>query len=749
MKDSRTHGWQSGAIAARTLLALFVIFGLVVLFLPTSPLGNSGAQAQTSPSATGTRIAFINPSGATANTETSGPGREVSAATDDGNGYHLVAWVGSMPVNPSAEFKWQGTGTNDPETLIGSGTLRGTDTYDIFWNALPDDGTYNVKVILYSNGVEVHRDTEQVIVNNQDAETTGGPGPADIPLDENRGQAVEITYPTQAGPWGAFRKSGTNEPYKGVVDVARSAGTTGVRAYYTTSAPGNDPTWTRCSTADGESFAQSVNGVRCTLAAGVSPTSVTAIAAASGDANQTAEDGTCAAPPSPPDPPTCGEGEDSGDAHRAAGYAQVPSSMTITPATQTVPDDSNTTGTQFPCSNEIQATLLDQFGRKVVGANVDVHAAGPTDELYFDDPDATGTHKAPESNNHGPESSADCEDTGFPRALNATAGQGQGEHEVQGEGNNIKHIETTATGTNDSGQLPFRLLNRTSTPTPILGVTQFTAFYDRDDDDARCSAEVSGNGAIGWGTDPGSPTGTAAEKSTCPEPTPTPTGSPSPSTSPSASPSASRSASATPTSSASPGSTRTITLVASDASVQAGADVTLSGRIFSSVTSCTDNEFVQIKRRVHGEDAFTDLTSAQSASDGAFTVPLTVTRSADYQAVAPSHDNCATATSDPVTVLVKVNVSINVSEFQPQRGDRIAFTGKVSPDHDGSQVVLQRKKGGRWVRVAGDTLDGKSSYRIVIKAGWKKDRVFRVRWTATDEDHESNNSQKVKVTTHK
>jgi hypothetical protein len=158
---------------------------------------------------------------------------------------------------------------------------------------------------------------------------------------------------------------------------------------------------------------------------------------------------------------------------------------------------------------------------------------------------------------------------------------------------------------------------------------------------------------------------------------------------------------------------------------------------------------VQIKRRVHGEDSFTDLTSAQSSSDGSFSLPLEVTQSADYEAVAPSHDNCATATSDPATVLVKVKVSINVNEFRPVRDSFVTFTGNVTPDHDGTKVVLQRKRAGRWVKVAAATLDSRSSYRFRVQASWRRSRLFRVKWTSSDEDHESNKSQSVKVTTHR
>lgn len=738
---SRTNASQAGAVAARTLLALFVVFGLVVFFLPTAPLGSRQAGAQASPSGTGPVIQFINPSGATTESSTSGPGREVS--NSDGNGYHLVAWVGRMPANATADFKWtnpDGTG----ETTIGTGTLQGSDTFDIFWNALPPtDGPYKVKVILYSNGIQVATDTEDVVVNNRDADKST---PGNIPTGENTGQALEITYPTQAGPWGAFRKPGTSDPYVGVVDVNKSAGTTAVRAYYTTSPPGNTPEWVRCSTTGGENAVNSNDGVRCTLATGVNPASVTAIAAASGDADQTAAAQTCApAGPGLPDE-NCGEGEDSGDAHRTTGYVQTPTSISLNPATQRVDDDPNVTDSQFPCSAPITATLLDQFSRKVAGANVDVHAAGPTDNLYFDDPDGPNppaAYQPPNANNHTTEGTVNCEDAARP--LNTSSGQGQGEHEVQGEGD-IKHIETVPAGTNDAGQLTFRLHNRTTSTSTVTGVTQITAYFDRNDDDAMCSAEPQGDASIGWGADPGTPTGTADENTTCPEPTPTGTATASPTASSSSTASPSRSATGSPTSSATPGTARTITLTASRAKAAFNQPVTFSGQIFSSDSTCRDGEFVRILRRVHGTNIFNEFATTTTTADGSFDHTANLTANADYRAVTAAHDNCQATESDLVSVLVKAKVSAAANDSTPRAGSTVVFTGKVTPNHKGTNAVLQRKKGSRWVKVAADELNRRSRYRFAVEATWPVRRVFRVKWKSQDSDHETGVSRTLRIT---
>ena len=718
------------------IVSIFVVFALLVMLLPGGAFDGI-AQAQPSPSASGPRIQFLNPSGTTVDSATSGPGREVSAKNDKSNTtYHLVAWVTQLPSTPTVEFKLQSGNT---ETTIGTGTLRGSDTFDIAWNlAALADGDYTVKAILYSSGIEISRDEEAVKINNAEAATNMV---TDLPIEENTGETVEIVYPTIAGPWGAFRKPGTTTSYVGVVDVTASEGTSEVRAYYTTSAPGTEPAWTRCSSpAAGEAVADTINGVRCTLAEGASPTSVTAIAAAAGDADQAFPDD---CHPHAPNADPCGEGEDSGDAHRTTGYIQTPTSLVVAPTTQRRDDKTpGTAGNQYDCSTVITATVVDQSARKVAGANVDVHAAGPTDNLYFDDSDSVDStpHQPPNSGGHTAENSVDCESTDASKALISTAGEGQGDHEVAGEGD-IKHIEAAATGTDDAGEFKFRLYNRSET---LTGATQFTAFYDRDDDDRYCSAEPAGHGSIGWGADAGTPSGLPSETATCPEPTATTTGSPtgSPTTSPT------RSTTGSPTASPTPGTARTVTLAASDAKVVAGDQVKLNGQVLSSDSTCEDGEFIRIRRRVHGTDTFVDFSSATTDAQGSYEKMITANVSADYLAVATAHDSCAEGTSQSVTVLAKVKVSISVNDFKPLKGTKVVFKGRVLPKHAGTRVTLQRKKGGRWVKVAKVKLNGKSRYRFEIDANWTKDRRFRVKWAEADSDHESGLSQVVKVVTH-
>jgi hypothetical protein len=140
-----------------------------------------------------------------------------------------------------------------------------------------------------------------------------------------------------------------------------------------------------------------------------------------------------------------------------------------------------------------------------------------------------------------------------------------------------------------------------------------------------------------------------------------------------------------------------------------------------------------------------DLASTNTDTQGAYHFDLIVQKNADYTATAPAHDNCAAATSDPVTVLAKVKVFVAVEKKQVDKGDTVRIKAAVRPQHDGSNAILEYKKGRKWVKVKTAKLNSKSIGKFKFTANWKGKRVFRVRWPAQDDDHEAGKSKTVAV----
>ncbi|HYO61008.1 MAG TPA: hypothetical protein VEU29_03830 [Actinomycetota bacterium] len=283
--------------------------------------------------------------------------------------------------------------------------------------------------------------------------------------------------------------------------------------------------------------------------------------------------------------------------------------------------------------------------------------------------------------------------------------------------------------------------------------TNCTGETDQHDDVRKTWGASGASGSSGTGTRSGStsPSTTGSTSSTTGSPSnTTSTGSPSNTTS-TGSPSNTTSSGTTGgttggTTSSGGTSARTISLFATPGEVVYPGEVTLSGTISSADNDCENaGEFVQILRRVLGESEYENFEATNTDADGRFDISFASTESAEYIATAPRHDQCADATSSPQTVSVKVKVTGRSGRRSVERGSKVGIVGRVKPDHDGTTVVLQRRKGRSWKTVRSDELNVRSRYRFVVKAGWQGRRTFRVLWRSQDEEHATNASRNIVI----
>ena len=715
-----------GALLAM-LLAFAAIQGVALVYN-----SDAFAQAQPTPAPSGPQVEFVNPS--------SGTSTEISNRQDGTDQlYRLVAWTANLPADPSVQFTAQRNTSGSTENIIGSGTAVGADTWDLKWGAGVPDDAYTLRVKLFSGANVVDVDEVVVTVNNTPAEPDCTPGfPSTDPCgpnqtDESQSGTIELAYPELGGPLGFYQPNPNQGPANSIFNVTTSTNTETVDAYYTRSFPGTEPQWEACKTGETKADADR-DGVRCEYKSNHPPASVTAVAVVSNDRLQTVD-------------PQRGKDEDSSDAHRVFPYEQDAASVTLNPATAQVARAQN----GFPCSPFIRARVLDQSGRPIADINVDVHAQGPSDALFFDDSassaEQTGTdqdsaNKPPDQNNHGTENGVNCEDTAVPPA---SASGVQGDHDRLD--NDIKHIESAGSSTlsdsSDAGVFTFRLNSQTA------GGTQITVFADEDGNDNFCFSEASANGAIGWDQAPPSPAGvsTGAEDTNCPRPQPTQTGSPTSASPTSASPTTSRPpTTASPSSSSPSQAQRQVTLAADRGKVKSGQEVTLNGTLVSNVQSCADQgEFVRIDRRQFGDTSSETVATPAVDNQGNFSATVKVTKNSQFTAVAPSHDNCGDAQSDPEQVLAKAKVSLKAADRRVKRGDTVKITVKVRPRHRGDRVVLQFKKGRRFKKVEADKLNRKSQATFRFDAKWRGKRAFRAIYPSQDNDHERGKSRQVTI----
>ena len=400
-----------------------------------------GALFPALPAVAAPAIQLVNPSGYS-------PTLRISDKEDDENTYHLVAWVAEVPANPFVEFELATPATG---LATVTGVQVATDTWAADFN-IPDtvpDGQYLLRAILYSGQDDQATDTQTITVQSNP--------------NVKPAETVEMTYPANGGGLGFFTPTGGRGAavLEGIVSSAAAR----VRALYSITDPGKEPVWEPC----GSGVPDDNNEVRarCTLVDDGPATRVRAVALV---ANNT-----------PPPGEAFAAGDETGDAHRVIPYSQTPTGLQFDPETEKVDPGS--------CAL-VKISVFDQSAQEIVGANVDVHATGPDDQLRFGSSrGSTSAFQAPDKVHTGSEPTVKCAPTDEDNS--------QGEHNVPASPDQ-KHIESRS-GTGVDGSFTFALRSESK------GGTLIQAWADVDGDDAQAPGEASGGAQLGWGTAPPEP----------------------------------------------------------------------------------------------------------------------------------------------------------------------------------------------------------------------------------------------------
>jgi hypothetical protein len=533
------------------------VFSVLALMITAVVIGMPGASVG-GPLA-GPSIAFLNPSSFSQAGErgiivsnqrpSAGPG----CCEEADETYRLVAWVADPPPAYNVFFS----------VTQGALEFEITNTRQVVdqsWQA-----EWSMPPSLLDGPATLHA---YIVVGEQAVATVAQPVTI-MRIQEN----IDLAYPTADGAFGTYAPLAGSLPDKGPATPKKPVGVVDalytstpdmayVRTFYTTSQPGTTPTWNVCGTeAIGSSNGQADNGVKCTLKSAAEQSAITAVAAVANDSPNDFDN----------------RFNESGDAvPLVSSYAQVPTVLDMEGGQQLIPEEERS-GIYY-CSDSVVTTLTDQAGRAIAGANMDVHAEGPSDALKFHTFAILTSNQPPDRGGHREEAGYDC--TGSSQANGTPPSDAnpavQGEHQRFGQPDR-KHIESLAGGTSDIGAFSFRL--HADEP----GATRFTAWVDeRDDgchanDDLFTEGELNVSGSIGW----------APEQA--PEPLPQPfetIGScgPAPSPDPSGSPD--------------PGGGRDgrrVSLFASRGS--SSNQIRLYGRISSSAPECRSNQRVKIQMK--------------------------------------------------------------------------------------------------------------------------------------------------------
>jgi hypothetical protein len=189
------------------------------------------------------------------------------------------------------------------------------------------------------------------------------------------------------------------------------------------------------------------------------------------------------------------------------------------------------------------------------------------------------------------------------------------------------------------------------------------------------------------------------------------------------------------------GAPRNITISASHKTIKFGGTVTLSGKLTGSNNS---GRPVNIEHDPFPVDTFTDAGTATTNATGDWTFGHKPAANTRYRA------RSGGAESQNQDVMVRPAITLRLSDRTPRVGQRVRFSGRLCPEHDGVAIALQRRFGKTWRTlrsvvlkdVAGSTC---SSYSRRLRV--RRDSAFRTRFLG-DADHVAGNSRVRRANVH-
>jgi hypothetical protein len=90
-------------------------------------------------------------------------------------------------------------------------------------------------------------------------------------------------------------------------------------------------------------------------------------------------------------------------------------------------------------------------------------------------------------------------------------------------------------------------------------------------------------------------------------------------------------------------------------------------------------------------------------------------------------------TSQPITVGVRLTTSLRVGDRRVRRGQRVRFTGQITPTQGGSAISIQHRRANRWVTVSHTRAGARSRFSTRVRI--KRTGKYRVVARPTDGGH--------------
>jgi hypothetical protein len=189
------------------------------------------------------------------------------------------------------------------------------------------------------------------------------------------------------------------------------------------------------------------------------------------------------------------------------------------------------------------------------------------------------------------------------------------------------------------------------------------------------------------------------------------------------------------------GAPRNITIAASAKTIKFGGSVTLSGKLTGSNNASRP---VTIEADPFPVDTFTNAGSVTTNATGDWTFAHKPAANTRYRARSGS------AESQNQDVMVRPAIRLRLSDRTPRVGQRVRFSGRLCPEHDGTSIAIQRRFGQTWRtlrRAVLKDITGSTCSSFARRLRVRRDGAYRARFLG-DADHVAGNSRVRRANAH-
>jgi hypothetical protein len=189
-----------------------------------------------------------------------------------------------------------------------------------------------------------------------------------------------------------------------------------------------------------------------------------------------------------------------------------------------------------------------------------------------------------------------------------------------------------------------------------------------------------------------------------------------------------------------------LTISADPNRVLFGRTTTISGRLRGPDKADKEIELGENPYPFRDNDRFKRVGTTTTDAKGDYSFQVTPELNTNYRTRAEVEPE---EVSGPVFVRVRMRINRRVDDRRPERGQLVTFSGKVVPEHDDMNVLIQRRRPtGTWRTLAnvglepGPPTEDRSVYTHQIEIN--RDGVWRAK-IRRDEDHLGNKSRRIRL----